>query len=54
MPAPANRNTREDSPEAKLATVVGTASMPETELSAYCREKGLYPEQVQRWKEASV
>jgi len=26
--------------------------MSETELSAYCREKGLYPEQIQGWKEA--
>ncbi len=28
--------------------------MPVPELSAYCREKGLYPEQVQRWKEACL
>ena len=55
MPVPGNRNTGEDwSPEAKLAVVVETASMPEAELSAYCREKGLYPEQVQRWKEACL
>jgi hypothetical protein len=40
-------------PEAKLAIVVETASMSEAELGGYCREKGLYPEQVQRWKEAS-
>lgn len=52
---PGNRNTGEDwSPEAKLAVVVETASMSEAELSAYCREKGLYPEQVQRWKEACL
>src|SRR5690554_1556905 len=55
MPVPGNRNTGEDwSPEAKLAVVVETASMSEAELSAYCREKGLYPEQVQRWKEACL
>jgi hypothetical protein len=24
-----------------------------TELSAYCRERGLYPEQVERWRQAS-
>ena len=48
MPVPGNRNTGEDwSPEAKLAVVVETASMSEVELSAYCSEKGLYPEQVQ-------
>jgi transposase-like protein len=55
MPAPGNRNTGEDwSLEAKLAVVVETASMSEAELSAYCREKGLYPEQVQRRKEACL
>ena len=24
-----------------------------TELSVYCRERGLYPEQVERWRQAS-
>jgi transposase-like protein len=49
VPVPSNRTTGEDwSPETKLAVVVETASMSEAELSAYCREKGLYPEQVQR------
>ena len=55
MPLPGNRTTGEDwSPEAKLAVVVETVSMSEAELSAYCRKKGLYPEQVQRWKEACL
>ena len=27
--------------------------MNATELSAYCRERGLYPEQVERWRQAS-
>jgi transposase-like protein len=55
MPVPGNRNTGEDwSPEAKLAVVIETAAMSEAELGAYCREKGLYPEQVQRWKEACL
>ncbi|SFR51038.1 Transposase [Marinobacter daqiaonensis] len=55
MPVPGNRTTGEDwSPEAKLAVVAETASMSEAELIGYCREKGLYPEQVQRWKEASL
>jgi hypothetical protein len=26
--------------------------MSEAKLSAYCRQKGLYPDQVQRWKDA--
>lgn len=51
LPVPGNRNNGDDwSPEAKLAAVIETAPMPEAELSAYCREKGLYPEQIQRWK----
>jgi hypothetical protein len=28
--------------------------MSEVEISAYCRENGLYSEQVQRWKEACL
>jgi hypothetical protein len=34
--------------------VIETAALSEAELGAYCREKGLYPEQVQRWKEACL
>jgi transposase-like protein len=36
---------------AKLAALIQTASMNEAERSAYCREKGLYPEQLDTWKE---
>lgn len=51
VPVPGNRGAGDDwSPEAKLAVVIETAPMSEAELSAYCREKGLFPEQVQRWK----
>jgi transposase-like protein len=34
--------------------VIETAALSEEELSQYCREKGLYPEQVRRWKEESL
>lgn len=34
----------------KFSVVVETASLSEAELSQYCREKGLYPEQVHTWK----
>ena len=40
--------------EAKLAVIIETATMSEQELSAYCRERGLYPEQIQRWKAESL
>ena len=36
----------------KFAAVVETAAMNEAQLSTYCREKGLYPEQVRQWREA--
>lgn len=36
----------------KFAAVVETAPLNETELSAYCRERGLYPEQVKAWRAA--
>lgn len=34
----------------KFLIVMETASMNETELSKYCREKGLYVEQLREWK----
>lgn len=36
----------------KFAAVLETAAMNEAELSAYCREKGLYPEQIAQWRSA--
>lgn len=38
----------------KFAVVVETAAMNSSELGAYCREKGLYPEQIARWKQACI
>jgi transposase-like protein len=40
--------------ETKLAVVIETATLSEVELSQYCREKGLYPEQVKAWKQACL
>ena len=42
------------SPEQKFSIVLETASLSEIELSEYCREKGLYPEQVKEWKESCI
>ena len=36
----------------KFAAVIETAAMNEAELSAYCRQKGFYPEQIKEWREA--
>jgi putative transposase len=49
VPGP-NRTSDERSGDAKLAVVVETAVLSEAELSQYCLEKGLYPEQVKSWK----
>lgn len=42
------------SPQTKFAVVVETAGLSEVELSQYCREKGLLPEQVREWKAACI
>ena len=38
------------SAQTKLAVVAETYTMTENELSQYCREKGLYPEQLYQWR----
>lgn len=52
VPVPGRRSKSSDdwSAEAKLAVVVETATLSESELSEYCRKKGLYPEQIKSWK----
>ncbi|CAK2968733.1 hypothetical protein VCRA2119O241_500012 [Vibrio crassostreae] len=47
-----NSNTSSEpwSAQTKLAIVAETYSLTESELSQYCREKGLFPEQVQSWR----
>lgn len=35
----------------KFNAVLETAALSETELAEYCRRRGLYPEQVRRWRE---
>jgi len=37
----------------KFTVVLETAGLNATELSAYCRERRLYPQQVERWRQAS-
>jgi len=40
--------------ENKLAVVIETAALNEQELAEYCRRKGLYPEQIDRWRRGAV
>jgi transposase-like protein len=35
---------------ARLQAVIATASMDEAQLSAWCREQGVYPTELQQWK----
>ena len=51
QPVPGKTLTTNDwSAQAKLAVIIETASMSETEISQYCREKGLFREQILEWK----
>ena len=36
-----------------FTVVLETAGLNATELSAYCRERGLFPKQVSRWRQAA-
>ena len=38
----------------KFTVVLETAGLNATELGAYCRERGLFPEQVDRWRQAAT
>jgi transposase-like protein len=40
--------------EEKFSVVLETSALAEVELNEYCRAKGLYPEQVKRWKQACI
>lgn len=47
------KNPDQWSGESKLAVVIETAALNEEELAAYCRRKGLYVEQIRRWRESA-
>ncbi|WP_404830621.1 IS3 family transposase [Dickeya zeae] len=52
IPVPgADKTTDQWSAEARLAVIIETATLSETELAQYCRKKGLYPEQISQWKQ---
>jgi len=48
------KNPENWSGESKLAVVIETAGLNEQELAEYCRRKGLYVEQLARWREAAI
>jgi len=47
-----NGNTSGWSSSDKLSAVIETAPLNESELGKYCRQRGLYPEQIKKWKQA--
>ena len=54
-PVPGNKSKPDQwSAETKLAIIIETGALSESELSEYCREKGLYVEQVKAWKADSL
>ena len=48
-----NRPPEQWSAADKLAAVIQTAGLSGTELGSFCRERGLYPKQVARWRQAA-
>lgn len=48
------KNADKWSSQDKFMVVLETADLSEIEFSEYCREKGIYPEQVKEWKEACM
>lgn len=55
-PVPGSRKPtpEEWSSQDKFAVLMETAPLTAQELSEYCRSKGLYPEQIERWKQAFI
>ena len=48
------KNADKWSSQDKFKVVLETADLSEIDFSEYCREKGIYPEQVKEWKEACI
>lgn len=51
LPAPGDGRPEGWSAVEKFAAVVETAALNEAELSAYCRQRGVYPEQLRQWRQ---
>ncbi|WP_257263455.1 transposase [Endozoicomonas sp. ONNA2] len=52
---PGNRkNPDQWPPEKQLAVIIETAALNEAQMAEYCRKKGLFAEQIQKWKAAFI
>jgi transposase len=49
-----NSDSNDYSADQKFAAVIATAVMSEHELASYCREHGLFVEQIKAWKALSI
>lgn len=47
-------NTRLWTAAARMEAVIATAAMNETERSAWCREHGVYPVELERWRQSAT
>ena len=55
VPVPGDgKNPDQWTPENKLAVIIETAALNQTEMAEYCRQKGLFAEQIQQWKAAFI
>jgi transposase-like protein len=56
VPMPRSQPTISDNwdNETKLSVVIETSVLTQHELSEYCRQKGLYPEQIDQWKQGFI
>ena len=52
MPASSSAAEEWDSSD-KLAAVIQASGLNGADLGAYCRERGLYPQQLARWRQAA-
>lgn len=48
------KNSEKWSSSDKFAIVLECAALNEAELGEYCRKKGLYPEQIEQWRESCM
>ena len=51
---PPGEEARPWSPAARLEAVIATAAMDQTARSAWCREHGLYPTELDAWKRDAI
>ena len=49
-----NASPRQWTPAARLEAVIATAAMDEAARSVWCREHGLYPADLDRWKQGAL